>query len=66
MMLTFAEVCERLRMSPKTVRKLIVAGDIEAVKIGGGRWGGSYRVDDQAVDDYLQRQKVHPAARAAS
>ena len=65
-MLTFAEVCERLRMSPKTVRKLIVAGDLEAVKVGGGRWGGSYRVSEQAVADYLKRQKVRPAALAAS
>ena len=65
-MLKFAEVCEQLRMSPKTARKLIVAGELEAVKVGGGRWGGAYRVEQSAIDDYLRRQKVQPQAKAAS
>jgi excisionase family DNA binding protein len=64
-MLTFAEVCDTLRMSPKTVRKLIVSGEIEASKVGGGRWGGAYRVPEQAVTDYLKRRKVDPVKAAS-
>jgi len=57
-MLTFAEACDRLRMSPKTLRKLIASGEVEASKVGGGRWGGSYRIDEQVVADYLRRTVV--------
>ena len=65
-MLTFREVCGELRMSPKTVRKLIVSGELEARKIGGGRWGGAYRVDESALADYLKRKTVQPAQRASA
>ena len=57
-MLTFAEACDQLRMSPKTLRKLIVAGEVEASKVGGGRWGGRYRIKEQVVADYLERTTV--------
>jgi len=45
-------------MSPKTLRKLIASGEIKASKVGGGRWGGSYRIDDQVVTDDLERMVV--------
>lgn len=57
-MLTFTEACRELRVSPKTLRKIIRAGNIEASKIGEGRWGGEYRIDEQAVADYLKRSVV--------
>lgn len=65
-MLTFSEVCERLRMSPKTVRKLIASGEIEASRVGVGRGRGGrgeYRITEQALTDYLERSKVVPAAQ---
>lgn len=61
-MLTFAEVCAELRLSPKTVRKHIVNGDLAAVKVGGGRWGGSYRISEQALEDFVKRQAVEAAS----
>lgn len=66
-MLTFSEVCERLRMSPKTLRKLIASGEIEASRVGehGRGGGGQYRITEEAVAAYLERNKVVPS-RAAS
>lgn len=61
-MLTFAEVCDELRMSPKTVRKLILSGDLKATK-GRGR-SSPYRFTDNAVADYLKRREVQPEAAA--
>lgn len=63
-MLTFAEACDELRMSPKTLRKLIVSGELEASKVGGGRWGGRYLIDENVVTDYLKR-KVVPVKAAS-
>jgi len=54
-MLTFAEVCQRLRITPKTLRKLINAGEIAAVRVGGN---GAYRISHQALADYLERNTV--------
>ncbi len=61
-MLTFSEVCERLRMSPKTLRKLIASGEIEASRVGEhGRGGnGQYRITEEAIDSYLKRNRVVP------
>lgn len=66
-MLTFREVCDRLRMSPKSVRKLIVSGEIAASRVGSHGLGGNgqYRVTEEALADYLERNKVVPV-RAAS
>lgn len=54
-MLTFAEVCERLRISPKTCRKIIKSGALDASQVGGNR---AYRVSEDAVDTYLREQAV--------
>jgi excisionase family DNA binding protein len=66
-MLTFTEACTELRMSPKTLRKLITSGELEASRVGThGRGGlGQYRIPESAVTDYLARRKVEPV-RAAS
>jgi excisionase family DNA binding protein len=61
-MLTFAETCAELRISPKTLRKLIQSGDLAAVKIGGGRWSGAYRISEEALAEFLRQQTVKPTA----
>jgi excisionase family DNA binding protein len=57
-MLTSAEVRAKLRIGDKTLRRLIQSGAIEATKVGGGRWGGSYRITEEALAKYLQNQQV--------
>jgi len=47
--LTVAEVAAIMRVSKMTVYRLVHAGDIPAVRVGR-----SYRVPEQAVDDYLR------------
>lgn len=47
--LTVAEVAAIMRVSKMTVYRLVHAGDISAVRVGR-----SYRVPEQAVDDYLR------------
>ena len=57
-MLTSAEVCEQLRISEKTLRRMIADGEIAALKVGGGRWGGTYRISEDALAEFIQRQTV--------
>lgn len=66
-MLTFAEACEALRMSPKTLRKAIASGELEASRVGThGRGGkGQYRIREAAVDAYLASRKVAPVKAAS-
>jgi len=61
--LTLREVCDRLRMSPTTVRKYIRSGDLEASRVGSDGIGGngSYRIRPQAVEDFMEGRKVQPA-----
>lgn len=47
--LTVAEVAAIMRVSKMSVYRLIHAGDLEAV-----RFGRSFRVPEQAVNDYLK------------
>lgn len=61
-MLTAAEARKRLRIGEKTLRRLITEGEIAAVKVGYGRWGGSYRISEKAIEDYIERQTVQPAS----
>ena len=62
--LTFREVCDRLRMAPKTVRKLIVSGDLEATKTGDAA-NSHYRISDRALAAFMERRRVHPAQEAS-
>lgn len=66
-MLTFSEVCDRLRMSPKTLRKLITSGELEASRVGSHGIGGNgqYRITEEAIADYLERNKVVPTSAAS-
>jgi len=61
-MLTFSEVCDRLRMSPKTLRKLIASGEIEAFRVGGNN---AYRISEEALRAYIRRSKVEPVKAAS-
>ena len=61
MYLTFAEACERLRLSPEPVRKLIKTGQLKAAKVGDARTS-PYRISEEAIAEYLERQ----TAKAAS
>ena len=59
-MLTFAEVCDELRMSPKTVRKLIVSGQLEAFKAGTAQTS-PYRITEDALAEFIKRQTIRLA-----
>ena len=58
-MLTFAEVCDQLRLTPKTLRKLIRSGDLKAIRVGGN---GAYRIAEEDLADYKDRQAVEASA----
>ena len=51
--LTIAEVAEGLRVSKMTVYRLVRAHTLAAV-----RFGKSYRISEQAVEDYLRKTSV--------
>jgi excisionase family DNA binding protein len=52
-LLTVDETARRLRVSDKTVRRLIGRGEIRAIRVGGG-----IRVDPEELEDAVQRWKV--------
>ncbi len=54
--LTVAEVALAMRVSKMTVYRLVHAGELPAV-----RFGKSYRVPEQAVEEYLSAEQ-HAAA----
>ena len=56
-MLTVEEVAERLRISTKTVKRLIQAGQLAAMKAGTAANSG-YRVGEDALADFMERQAV--------
>lgn len=52
-LLTVAEVATVMRVSKMTVYRLVHSGELPAVRVGR-----SYRVDEQAVHDYLRDSYV--------
>ena len=48
--LTVAEVAARMRVSKMTVYRLVHSGELEAVRVGR-----SFRVRDEAVQEFLRR-----------
>jgi excisionase family DNA binding protein len=64
-MLTAEEASKRLRISGKTLYKLIQGGEIAAAKVGRGRYGGRYRISETALDDYLKRQTIQAGTQAS-
>lgn len=51
--LTVAEVAEAMRVSKMTVYRLVHAGTLPAVQVGR-----SFRIPEQAVQDYLRQSYV--------
>lgn len=51
--LTVAEVAEAMRVSKMTVYRLVHAGTLPAVQVGR-----SFRIPEQAVQDYLRHSYV--------
>ena len=60
-MLTLAETAERLNVSRVTVWRLVKAQQIRANRIGR-----SWRVPDDAVEEYLQRTTTGPSVEEPS
>jgi excisionase family DNA binding protein len=54
--LTVAEVATIMRVSKMTVYRLVHAGDLPAIRVGR-----SFRVPEQAVDDYLRHSFIETA-----
>ncbi len=48
---TVKEVAAYLRVHPRTVRKMILDGEIQAIKVRD-----EYRIRPSALDDYIQKQ----------
>jgi excisionase family DNA binding protein len=51
-LLTVAEVAERLRTTPETIRRWLRAGKLHGVRMGGTKLG--YRVRAGEVDRFLE------------
>lgn len=65
MLLTAAEVQERLRVSRDTVFRLIAAGDLKAHKVGSGR-NSRYRIDEADLQVFLDRAAERAKAEAST
>lgn len=48
------EVADRLAVSATTIRRLVAAGEIDAVRVGG-----QLRLDPAAVEEFVQRHREH-------
>ena len=60
-LLTVAEVADRLRVSTMTVYRLIQREELNALRIGR-----SYRIEQEALDAFLQSDEVREDARQES
>jgi excisionase family DNA binding protein len=58
--LTVAEVATMMRVSKMTVYRLVHGGELPAVRVGR-----SFRVPEQAVNEYLQHSYVENAVDTA-
>jgi excisionase family DNA binding protein len=63
--LTIAEAAERLKVSTKTIERLLRSGELPAGKIGR-QWRISSAILDQLVRGELQRPKPAPKPRKKS
>lgn len=55
-LLTVQEVADAMKVSGKTVRRLIKRGDLRAYKVGDR---GQLRVNELDLEGYLEGQRVH-------
>jgi excisionase family DNA binding protein len=58
--LTVAEVATMMRVSKMTVYRLVHGGELPAVRVGR-----SFRVPEQAVNEYLQHSYIETAVDTA-
>ena len=54
-LMTRAEVCEILVISDHTLRRIIAAGELRAVRVGG-----RLRFEQQEVEHYIERSTYRP------
>ena len=54
-MLTVQQVAERLGVTPRTVRDLIYAGELEAYRYTEN---GAYKVDEKSLEKFIEKAKV--------
>jgi len=59
-LLTLDEVCERLRISPSTARRMIGRGELLAIKLHDGR-SAPIRILSRSLQVYLE-QRIRAAA----
>lgn len=60
-LLTVQDVAETMKVSEKTVRRLIKRGDLAAYKVGKR---GQLRVEECDLEQYLEAQRVEVGAPA--
>lgn len=58
-LLTVQEIAEALKVSEKTVRRLIKRGDLAAYRLGER---GQLRVNEDELERYVESQRVKPVA----
>lgn len=63
-MLTSAQVRAELRIGRDKLRELVLAGEIEAIRIGDGPTA-PYRISEEALAAYKERRKVVPVTAAS-
>lgn len=56
-LLTLRDVAQLLKVSERTVFRLIEQGDITGIQIGGEGKGRRWRFEPSVIDDYLSRQR---------
>ena len=53
MMLTVAQAAEKLNVHPETVRRLVKAGRLIAVKLNTATVRTQLRIDEKVIDDFI-------------
>lgn len=61
--LTIAEVADQLQLSAQAVRSLIHSGDLPAIQVGARHL---WRIEDTALDEYIERQLASTRAMVAA
>jgi len=63
-MLTVQQTAQRLGVVPEHVRRLVRAGELEAIKIGSAP-NSHYRISEEALAGYIERSKAVPSKAAS-
>jgi excisionase family DNA binding protein len=54
-LLSIQDVAKRLNVNPRTVNRMISAGELPAYRVGG-----VLRIDEQDLQNYLQKNRIQP------